>query len=253
MTPREEHAHFITAHDPIIPINVDQGPNATKIHVHQSVLCASSEFFKAKAKSAWSSGEGTVNLPHISKHAFTLYANWAYSGKVVHKGRDLNRVASAGARAVKNESTVPDQADWEILAEAAALGEELMDSAFKHSVMDTMVFFAATAEEGGEELASQLMCHALPIHIVYDATPEGSGFRHLVLDIFRRHKDFLELCEDGHLPYDFLKSMAVALLKPDNGGSGLAKNACWYHQHRDGESCYSTAARDWKAEFGLRI
>ncbi|EMF08966.1 uncharacterized protein SEPMUDRAFT_26305, partial [Sphaerulina musiva SO2202] len=100
-------------------VNVDQGPNATKIYVHKSVLCASSEFFKAKARRVWSKGEATVDLPHVSQHAFMLYANWAYSGKV-------------------NETSVPDQADWEILAEAAALGQQLMDSAFKHSVMDTM-------------------------------------------------------------------------------------------------------------------
>lgn len=251
--PRGEHAHFITTDDSIIPVNVDQGPNATKIYVHKSVLCASSEFFKAKARRVWSKGEATVDLPHVSQHAFMLYANWAYSGKVVHKGRDLNRVAHAGAGAVKNETTVPDQADWEILAEAAALGQQLMDSAFKHSVMDTMVFFAATAEEGGEKVANQLLCHALPIQTVYDATPECSGFRNIMLDVFRRHEDFLEQICDDILPNDFLKSLALKLLKPDNGGSGLAKNPCWYHQHEDGESCYSTAARNWKAEFGLRI
>ena len=216
------------------------------VQVHQSVLCSSSEFFRAKAKPEWSNGQATVDLRHISEEAFTIYATWAYGGDIVRNGRDLDEEVIPD-----NKATQPVKEDWQALAEAIALGEELMDKAFEHSVLDVMVYAAGTFSN--KEVAREVMCHALPVQVIYDGTPEGSGARNLILDIFKRHKDFLEQCDDD-LPPEFLKDLAMKLLKgEDKDKSGLAENPCWYHQHAEGEACYSTTYRDWKAEFGDKI
>lgn len=221
------------------------------VRIHQSTL-GSSKFFTAKAKPEWSKGESTVDLQHISENAFTLYANWAYSGKVMHDGKDLNEELKSTKDVLMYEGTSrlkPE--DWQTLAEAVALAEELMDHAFKDSILDTMTFMAAKLYSRAPDAFCQtVLCHALPVRTIYDGTPELSGARKLIIDIFQRYSWFLAKCEDD-LPLQFVKDLALKLL----GGRGKPfseplADACWYHQHANGEACYSTTARDWKAEFG---
>lgn len=135
---------------------------------------------------------------------------------------------------VWDNGNAANSSDWLTLAEAVALGEELMDSAFQHSAMDMMVV-AARAENTGQMLSGQV------VQKIYDGTPDHSGARSLIVDIFKQHPGLLESCGDNELPSGFLRTLALESIRKSEGlNERLSKNKCWYHKHGDGEACYST-------------
>ncbi|CAK1358918.1 unnamed protein product [Cercospora beticola] len=218
---------FISSGDTIVSIHVgataeNPSPSLKIFNVHQGVLCKSSEFFRSKVKPEWSRGKAEVELPHISAAAFAVYVNWLYFDKIMPNGKKLWERGNAA-----------DSSDWLTSAEAIALGDELMDSAFQHSAMD-MMMVAARAENTGQMLSGQV------VQIIYDGTPEDSGARSLIVDIFKQHPELLESCGD-ELPSAFLRTLALESIRKSEGlEERLSKNKCWYHKHGNGEACYST-------------
>ncbi|PPJ57687.1 hypothetical protein CBER1_00149 [Cercospora berteroae] len=220
-------AHFIDGTDPIVTVNV--GHEAVSFQVHQSTLCRTSEFFQSRAKPEWSRGKAAVDLAHISAEAFAVYVNWLYGNTVMPRGKKL-----------WEKDIFADSSDWVVLAESVALGEQLMDSAFQHSVMDMMIVEACG--ENAEQMLRVAELY-LPVQIIYDSIPDSSGARSLIVDIFKLHPGLLESCGNNELPADFLRALALeALQKTEGLKDRLLKDKCWYHKHSEGEDCYSTTS-----------
>lgn len=131
-----------------------------------------------------------------------------------------------------------DSSDWLILAECVTLGEELIDKAFQHSAMDVMIVAART--EKANETVRDVELHAA-VRVVYDGTPEHSGARSLLVDIFKYHSGLLESCGDNELPASFVRTLALESLSMSDGlAERTSKNRCWYHKHSADEECFST-------------
>ncbi|KAF2214449.1 hypothetical protein CERZMDRAFT_95715 [Cercospora zeae-maydis SCOH1-5] len=221
-----------SADDIIVSVHVENTakvpPAPLKVfQIHQSILCESSEFLKLKAKPEWSRGKAEVNLPHVSADAFAVYVNWLYFSRVMPRGEKL-----------WERGSVADSRDWRIFAESVALGEELMDSSFQHSVMDLMAV-VVLSRNPRHNLSHQEL-HRV-VQKIYDGTPEDSGARGLIVDIFKGHAGVLRSCGDNELPAAFLRTLALALLdKTPSLAERLKSDRCWYHNHGDGEDCHST-------------
>lgn len=89
----------------------DEG-QITKFQVHQSVLCSSSGWLKARCKPEWFKDAAVVNLSHIDTEAFKLYINWLYTSAIMMQhftdGKKSPSISKSG---------------WRLLAIAYNLGE----------------------------------------------------------------------------------------------------------------------------------
>ncbi|KAJ5958354.1 uncharacterized protein N7479_005504 [Penicillium vulpinum] len=66
---------------PILTITV--GASREPFHVHESIICASSLFFKTAMSGSWKkSNEYTLELPEDDPRTFALYSHWLYFAKI---------------------------------------------------------------------------------------------------------------------------------------------------------------------------
>ncbi|KAK4611588.1 hypothetical protein CLAFUW4_12677 [Fulvia fulva] len=177
----------IDATERTISVIVGTSPDRKTFHVHASVLQRSSEYMRSKAKPEWSRGSATVDLSHQDATAFNIYINWLYQSQIVSATDENPRT------------------EWMGLVRAFALGEELIDQAFKNAVMSAL---SATAH--GSQVEDVLPFLVEMVLIIYDATPEKSPARFFLVDVGKSvEKEQLRKLR-GELPHDFIFDLAVA-------------------------------------------
>ena len=205
-------------------IEVQVGNSKKPFRIHESKLCSSSEFFNAKKKPEWSYGKGQVELPAVSSAAFALYVNWLYSGKI--------------PTAVHLQDCEENEKEWTTLASAYALGEEILDTAFKDTVID-----ALRAKVNSTLGPTMWLSGGEIIKIIYGGTPEGSAARTFLVDIYSFNASKKDLaCAFDDAPKDFYFDVAATrhrmnqrLLAPSISAK---PGVCVYHSHRKDEGCY---------------
>ena len=222
-------------------VRVHVGESKATFHVHKSVLCSSSQYFKAKEKPEWSKPGGAVDSPCDSEDAFNLYVNWLYMRKIPTK-------------AVLSQSPQDHETEWKTLAEAYVLGDALIDTPFKDVILDAL--YAKVRSTSGHTIWS---CGGQITEIIY-CLPESSPARRFILDIYKKHageKDLASMFNEA--PKEFFYDLAMA------GKMGVTARAldtfgtypsgdywnpntechpCTYHSHREPEHCYLKSTSD---------
>ena len=145
-------------------INVAVGTNGNTYPVHESLICASSDFFQTARKPEWSEGNpGVVDLSDEKPDIFEVYLHWLY---------------------FKTLSTVQDQPptsnpEYLELAQCYVLGEKLLDVKFKNAVIDAMIDVLVNQPEDDVFIPGPST-----IKTIYEGTMEGSLVRTLLVDIW---------------------------------------------------------------------
>ncbi|KAH3997786.1 hypothetical protein HBI56_203430 [Parastagonospora nodorum] len=145
------------------------GNEAENVHVHQGLLCRSSEFFKRAMKPEWASlreDPNTIQLLEDSTKMVVFYVQWLYREELVldvpHPAKEDDAY-----RAAKSDIL------YTRLAEAYVFGEKIMDVTYKNQVLRKFVavqrnFYYSPGPT--------------PVSIIYAGTPSGSRMRLLICD-----------------------------------------------------------------------
>jgi hypothetical protein len=141
-------------------INVVVGTNGNTYPVHESLICASSNFFQTARKPEWSAGNpGVVDLSDEMPDIFEVYLHWLY---------------------FKTFPTIQDQdPEYMELGQCYVLGEKLLDVKFKNAVIDAMSDVLENQPEDDVFIPGPLT-----IETVYEGTPKGSPARALLVDMW---------------------------------------------------------------------
>ena len=190
------------------------------------MLCSSSGFFKTRSKPEWEREGAAIKLPDHSSRAFDLYANWLYKRKIPSIPAAAN-------------SSAEHEIEFATLAAAYALGEALIDTTFKDTVIDALR--AKVRSASGTRL---WIVGGEAIKVIYEGTPEASAARTFLVDVYASlasDKDMANTFDKA--PKDFYYDVAIALKKRASTEfmaqfGGVQPVPCRYHCHVKGERCY---------------
>ncbi|KAF2764053.1 hypothetical protein EJ03DRAFT_386221 [Teratosphaeria nubilosa] len=184
--------------------------------LHGSVICNHSSFFRAACNREFKeNAERIIRLPEVEPDAFSMYAQWAYSGEIV----------------VVNGAQTPDETNSEVhcdsLAELYLVGDVLGDTLLRNTVVDRIRKNCSRLKRGPSNTC---------VNLAYSSTPENSALRRLVVDWHAREvaSDWLKSSQNM-LPLEFYKDLAIAWAEARLSLNQIAdwKNAgqCNYHDH----------------------
>ncbi|KAF2788391.1 hypothetical protein K505DRAFT_255648 [Melanomma pulvis-pyrius CBS 109.77] len=157
-------------------------------HIHQSIICKTSEFFKNAVKLEWAGvKKKPIDLRNESKDTFNVYLGWLYSKSLYH----ISHLSST----------------WTKLTEAYVIGEKLMDQSFQVAVMDAMI--------GHRTNHTQWFPSIENINTIYDGTVEASPARRLMVDlcVWRDGSPWTNKELLGKVHDDFVDDLLLALLE----------------------------------------
>ncbi|KAJ5198877.1 hypothetical protein N7491_000556 [Penicillium cf. griseofulvum] len=185
-----------------------QGPTiqiivrATKepFHIHESLICTSSLFFKKAMSGSWKeSHEHTVELPEDDPEIFALYSYWLYFSKIPLTVEAPEKNEFIGG-IVKKE--------YLDLVSAYVLGDKLFDPKFQNSIID-VVFERCTTPDARDGVryfpGAEIIIHA------YNNTTKSAIIRKLFVDIYVESGKASWL--SNKLPTEFLFPVLEALMK----------------------------------------
>ena len=206
-------------------ITVEVGSPPAWFRIHASMLCASSDFMRARKKPEWSQGGITIKLPDHPSYAFDLYANWLYMRKIL--------TTSDPASLEENEK------EFATLAAAYTLGEAILDTAFKDTIIDALrAKIRPTPSPYIWHFGGEI------IRTIYEGTPEGSMARAFLVNLYTSHASEDDLTSATvEAPKDFYVDVAVALrkrteTKPTPCFPNTKHSMCLYHSHGKEQPCY---------------
>ncbi|MCJ1348330.1 hypothetical protein MMC31_006561 [Peltigera leucophlebia] len=180
----------------VIRVVVGSDPLVT-LHVHENVICASSDFFKAAMRSEWKeSKERSIEFKDDDPETFEIYLHWLYCGTV--PTRD-------------DEEEPTSDVEYLQLGKAYVLGDKLQDGTFKDVIIDVMMNKRGSrASDGGQYFPGEQV-----VRYIYDNTPKSSKARDLLVDFYVSYGNELWLkgSESEELPKDFLMDLAVAFFE----------------------------------------
>lgn len=193
------------------------------LYVHENVICASSDFFKAAMSSDWKeSRERSIELRDDEPDAFQIYQHWLYCGTIPTRNGDADMKSNI---------------EYLELAKAYVLGDKLRDGNFKDVIIDAALHKSSSVISDG----AYLFPGEDVVRCIYDNTPKSCEARHFLVDFYVEHGNGLWLNEPGDFPKDFLADLAVALFERKDSQitaePKAASKQCKYHQHRSG-TCY---------------
>ncbi|KAF2177423.1 hypothetical protein K469DRAFT_677454 [Zopfia rhizophila CBS 207.26] len=180
----------------MIEVVVGSEEDKESFHVHEALICDRSEFFRNAMKPEWAStrpAPRVIELPDDDMAAFDLYVQWLYSKKLP---------------IIPDEKGSSPYDEYQTLAHAYVLGEELMDIDFKNAVMDSYVLYAR-----GSSQTKRYYPTNEDIRILYEGTRESSPIRQFLVDIWTYRGKHEWVKSDPDLPKDFLMDVTTALLK----------------------------------------
>lgn len=199
------------------------GETKQEFYIHEDLICASSDFFKAAMRNeCQESLSRSVDLPEEDPEIFEVYRQWLYSGRICTIEND-----SEPCNVVRESRN---------LSHAYVLGEKLQDATFKDTILDSIIEHS----DDGRKWSINM------IKIIWEGTPPASLTRKYLIDRFIYYGNEELLSRFRHrLPEDFFYEIAVALLKcrARPGGKAPYKkhSICKYHEHAKDKPCYEDA------------
>lgn len=186
-------------------MKITVGTSKEPFHIHESVLCTSSHFFKAAMSGSWKeSTEHTIELPEDDPKAFAVYSHWLYFAKIP----GLLQVAKKG------ESAKQSAQEYYDLVSAYVLGDKLLDAKFQNSVIDAIIdtWFTADIRDGKVYFPdADAVSHA------YNNTTESSKLRQMLVALYLHAAGYQWLSEKH--PKEFLLSVAKGFAGRTRPGS----------------------------------
>ena len=166
------------------------------ISVHERILSATSQFFKAAVKKEWTKAlPREIQLSDEDPATFRTYVTWLY----------CHRLATSAA----NPSDETNDRTWKLLTKCYLLGEKLIDAKFKDSVIDAMLA-TMRSRSGGR---STLNPGTQAIKTLYEGTPKGSKARRLFAESCAGNIQLSTFTANKECyPQDFLLDLAEALI-----------------------------------------
>ncbi|CAI7619031.1 unnamed protein product [Penicillium viridicatum] len=175
-------------------VKITVGTSKEPFHVHESVLCTSSHFFKAAMSGSWKeSKEHTIELPEDDPKAFAIYSHWLY----------FAGIPGLREAAKKGESAKQSAQEYYDLVSAYVLGDKLLDAKFQNSVIDAIIDTCSTADSRDRKLYfpdADAVSHA------YNNTTKSSKIRQMLVALYL-HAAGDEWLSEEH-PKEFLFSVA---------------------------------------------
>ncbi|KAF2466689.1 uncharacterized protein BDR25DRAFT_268063 [Lindgomyces ingoldianus] len=175
---------------PIVKVIV--GDSDQIFYFHQGLLSSSSSFFRAAMKPEWDERRAetnTIDLRDTDPAIFRLYAHWAYFGTI-----PMPTEANASDTFVQ-------------LAHAYVLGEKLMSTKFKNTILDT--FITSSMKFGFYPIGE-------PVAVMYEGTAENSAGRRLLVEFcaYVAHgKEDSWMLEFENCPKEFLVDVMKVMVK----------------------------------------
>ena len=200
-----------------------QEDHIKRFSLHKSLAVRESAFFEKAFSKEWKeSEENEVRLPDHEPEHFKVFLQWLYT----------RRIFSSQAMVIACNECIDE---WDLLANAWALGAYLQATDFQDTVADAIL---EKALQGGGSMHS--------IHkIIYANSVAGSPIRKLVVDIavWRWDVTMLEAQGNNAAWSDFFRDLSIAMLKTreSTAESKAVKASCEHHEHRpQGGACYKT-------------
>jgi hypothetical protein len=189
--------------------------------LHKTLAVRESAFFdKAFSKDWKESEENEIRLPDHEPEHFQIFLLWLYT----------RRIFSSQAMVIACNECIDE---WDLLANAWALGAYLQATDFQDTVADAIL------EKTAQGCGSMHSIHK----IIYANSVAGAPIRKLVVDIaaWRWDVPMLEAQGNNAAWSDFFRDLSIALLKTRESteDSRVVKASCDYHDHRlKGGVCY---------------
>ncbi|KGO68807.1 Uncharacterized protein PITC_076890 [Penicillium italicum] len=200
---------------PILTIIV--GDSKEPLHVHKSIICNSSPFFKNAMSGSWKeSKEHTLELPEDDPKIFAWYSHWLYFAKIP---TIVEAVAPEDREA--NHSK-----EYHDLVEAYVLGDKLLDTKFQNSVIDAIVEKCSTpdAQDG-----FQYYPNVDAINRAYNSTTKSATIRNLFVDVYVASAEPEWVTNE--LPKEFIHSVIQGLIENRDFSSEVKVKASKYYVH----------------------
>ena len=177
-----------------IIVRVDDIPPIS-FTIHEIVLCATSEFFRAAVKKEWTRAlPRVIHLPDEDVIVFKIYVTWLYSHKLAIR------------YPVRCESA---NRNWELLTKSYLLGEKLIDTKFKDTIVSAMVASMRPSPIGRQAPRPGKQA----IETLHEGTVRGSKARQLFAENGAAHMPLLVFTEGEDLyPYALVFEMAEVLV-----------------------------------------
>ncbi|KAF2443968.1 hypothetical protein P171DRAFT_521374 [Karstenula rhodostoma CBS 690.94] len=173
MAPARRDGHTNSDLDPtsrVYTLVVHDGEH--RLHVHESILCQSSEFLKAAVKSEWKTlreNQNEIDLTDDHIDLFKVYVHWLHN-------KDQRLVL---LRKHVSGVTYEEEIDQFFAAELYAFGEKILDRAFSDAVFK----FGFTSKIGTYTPYQQKLCGEVAA-ILCEAAPEVSFVQTFVIYYF---------------------------------------------------------------------
>jgi hypothetical protein len=153
----------------IFQVHVGKDDDMAAFHIHISVACKYSSFFRSAVIWSWIRSTGDViNLPDYKPDTFKLYLQWRYTNTLP----------------VSEESREkPEYCDLLLLAKAYVLGAYLADNFFQDAVADALMHRLYAKRETWGRCKG---CRWEFVAYLYDKTSSSSPIRHLLVSMLAR-------------------------------------------------------------------
>ncbi|CRL25582.1 BTB/POZ fold [Penicillium camemberti] len=196
-------------------VKITLGASKEPFHVHESVLCASSQFFKAAMSGSWKeSKERTIELPEDDPKAFSIYSHWLYFAEIP----GILEAAKKGESAKKSAQKYYD------LVSAYVLGDKLLDAKFQNSVIDAIV---ETCSKADSKDGKVYFPDANAVSHAYNNTTKSSNIRKMLVALYLNAAGAEWLSEEH--PKEFLFSVAEGFAKTRRLRSVKSFIKSWYY------------------------
>ena len=203
---------------------VGEEDNIKRFSLHKCLAIKESAFFEKAFSNDWKeSEENKITLPNHHAEHFQIFTSWLYTRRVFTYQAKLY-FGKEGSD------------EWDLLANAWALGAYLQATDFQDTIADAML-----------EKVMQGSISAQTVHqTIYANSVAGTPIRKLVVDMTVERWDvaMLEAQSNNAAWSDFFRDLSIALLKnksPTRQESTVLKKSCDYHMHGlEGGVCYTT-------------
>jgi hypothetical protein len=175
----------------IFQVHVGKDDDMVTFHIHISVACKYSGFFRSAVIWSWVRSTGdVVNLPNYEPDTFELYLQWRYTNTLP---------------VCEESEEKPEYCDLLLLAKTYALGAYLADTFFQDAVADALMHRLYAKRETWGRCKG---CRWEFVAYLYDKTVSSSPIRHLLVALLARdYERWLSEVGAAGLPKEFLSDM----------------------------------------------
>ena len=210
------------------------GVTEQRFVAHKTMLCESSEFMQTACTERWlGAPEKVIRLPEQDPVAFDIYLNWRYTGSI-----DLwNGVPNESVRTDSDGVQRPNPGDrYSVIVKCYVLGDMLLDNEFSNALIDSF-----------KDLSRQTHCVPRPkvANLAFELLGFDSPLRKLIVHetAYQAGTEYFQRLIDKYHP-DITKELAKLLHAdlvehPGSARRLRARDGCYFHKHRKGDSCGS--------------